>query len=76
MKMRLISEAYKEIKEADHASALTLYSITRLVKEGTIPSVKIGRKTLIDAESIHAYLKGDNAPQSKIIPYGIRKVGG
>lgn len=78
MKLRLISEAYNDIKEQDKNTALTLYGLKRLVKEGVIPSVKIGTKTLIDISKLPLYLEGKNpASETEILDYGsIRKVGG
>ncbi len=55
-KMRLISEAYKQLKIEDPNSAITLNGLRCLIKRGEIPSVKIGRKTLINYDVLLEYL--------------------
>ena len=55
-RMRTIKEAYKEIKEKDKDTALTVTGLRRLVNEGEIPSVKVGNKTLIAMDNLDAFL--------------------
>lgn len=55
-KMRLISETFEEIKKEDPNTALTLNGLRRLVKSGKVASVKIGRKSLINYDSVVEYL--------------------
>ena len=55
-KMRLIADAYKQIKQDDPNSALTMNGLKCLIKKGEIPSVKIGRKTLINYDTLIEYL--------------------
>lgn len=77
--MRLISEAFNELKEKDKNSALTLYGLTTLVKSGSVGGVvKIGRKTLVNMEVLEQYLQGEiPAQQPQIISYnGIRRISG
>lgn len=56
LQMRLLSEAYAEIKKDDPNTALTMNALRCLVKSGTIPSVQIGRKRLINYENLLKYL--------------------
>ena len=56
LQMRLLSEAYAEIKKDDPNTALTMNAVRCLVKSGTIPSVQIGRKRLINYEKLLEYL--------------------
>lgn len=56
-RMRLISTAYEDIKRSDPNTALTLNGLRCLVKTGKILSVKIGRKTLINLDSLYEYLQ-------------------
>ena len=58
MKMRTIKEAHKELIDADPNCALTVSSLRRLISSGTIPSVKIGNRNLIDLDQIENYLMG------------------
>lgn len=55
-KLRLLSEAYNEIKKEDPDTALTMNTLRCLVKSKEIPTVKIGRKRLIDYEKLIEYL--------------------
>ncbi len=59
-KMRLISEAYKAIKEDDPNTALTMNALRCLVRNGEIPSVQIGRKRLINYDNLLQYLSNYN----------------
>ena len=54
-RMRLISTAYEEIKRVDPNTALTLNGLRCLVKSGKVLSVKIGRKTLVNLDSLYEY---------------------
>lgn len=66
-RMRTIKEAYKEIKEKDKDTALTVTGLRRLVNEGTIPCVLIGNKTLIAMENLEEFLHNgmkSNTPNS------------
>ena len=63
-KMRTILEAYEAIKASDNDTALTLSGIRRLVNTGKVPSVKIGRRILINYDALTDYLNNpaDTAP--------------
>ena len=56
LKMRTIKEAYRTILRDDPHTALTLCAIRRLVNEGTIPSIRVGRKILLNLDALIAYL--------------------
>ncbi len=56
LQMRLLSEAYAEIKKDDPNTALTMNALRCLVKKGDIPCVQIGRKKLINYEKLLEYL--------------------
>lgn len=55
-RMRLINEAYEEIKAKDPNTAITKYFIRDLVVSGKIPTSKAGRKYLINMDMLEAYL--------------------
>lgn len=59
MKFRLIKEVYEELRKEDPDTEITLYGLTRLVKSGRIPSISIGKKTLIRYEDVKKYLDVD-----------------
>lgn len=58
MKMRPIRAAWRELRAEDPQSALGLSALYRLVSEGTIPSVKVGNRYLIDLDSLGEYMTG------------------
>ncbi len=63
-KMRLISEAYNYIKEQDPDTCITKSGFARLVKEGRIPSIRIGNKIIVNLDNVERFFKdGDRALQ-------------
>ena len=54
--MRSIREAHKEIKATDPQSGIGLAALYRLVDEGIIPCVPVGKKYLIDMDRLEEYL--------------------
>ena len=56
-RMRLISEAYAEIKEADPNTAITMTAFRRLVLDGRIPSIMIGNKRVVSMESAESFFQ-------------------
>ena len=56
-RMRSIPEAYLEIKRLDENTSLTLNSIRLLCKQDKIRHVFIGRKYLVDLDSLIEYLE-------------------
>lgn len=57
-RMRLISEAFRQLKEDDPSTAITFCSLRRIVVTGAIPSLMVGRKRLIDYDKLLDYLNG------------------
>lgn len=55
-RMRLISDAYREIKQEDPETALTLNALKCMVRQGKIPCKKSGRKTFINYDALLEYL--------------------
>lgn len=60
--MRLIKEAFQQIKTDDPQTALTLNALKTLVRTGEVPSIKSGRKTLVNYTALIEYL---SAPHQK-----------
>ena len=56
-RLRLISEAYAEIKEADPNTAITMTAFRRLVLDGRIPSIMIGNKRVVSMESVESFFQ-------------------
>ena len=59
--MRGIKQAVSEIKAADPHTALTERAVRRMVAEGAIPAVKVGRKQLINMDTLYNYLANGSA---------------
>lgn len=57
VKLRTIDEAYTEILKMDPDTKITKYFIRTLVKNGTIPFIRVGkRKRLINLDLLIEYL--------------------
>lgn len=54
-KMRSICDAYQEIVLKDPNTAITLTSFRRLIKEGKIPCIYIGRKKVVSMEDVYDF---------------------
>ena len=61
-RMRLISEAYEEIKEADPNTAITMTAFRRLVLDERIPSIMIGNKHLVSMEDVEYFFQHGDEP--------------
>lgn len=55
---RTIREAAAWFKVQDPDTALTETAIRRLVRTGEVPSVRVGRKYLVNLEALESYLAG------------------
>ena len=55
-RMRLIKDAFLQIKQDDPDTALTLHALRGIVKSGEIPVIKSGRKTLVNYDELLRYL--------------------
>jgi excisionase family DNA binding protein len=58
-RMRTISEAAKHVRASDPETAFTETALRRLIVTGTVPSVRVGVKYLIDLDALEAFLAGD-----------------
>ena len=56
---RTIREAAAYFREADPHTGLTETAIRRLLRQGLVPSVRVGRKYLVTIEALEAYLASD-----------------
>lgn len=48
--MRTIPKAYDEIKHLDNDTCFTMRALRRMCKNGDIPTVKVGNKTLVNMD--------------------------
>jgi len=56
-KYRTINQAYECLKELDADTAITMHALRKLVVSGRIPSMRVGKKYLIDLDILSGYLK-------------------
>ena len=56
MRLRTQREALAELHRNDPGSCLTAYAIRTMVLAGRIPTVAVGRKRLIDMDTLPEYL--------------------
>lgn len=62
--MRTIQEAYNHLKKQDENTALTEYALRQAVISGALPSLKCGKKYLINLDTLNSYLLGELKPAS------------
>lgn len=73
-RMRLISEAYDEIKEADPNTAITMTAFRRLVLDERIPSIMIGNKRLVSMEDVEYFFQHGDELEPEPETIKIRRV--
>ena len=64
-RMRTVSEAAQEIKELDAQTAITPYHIRRLCLDGIIPTVRAGKKILLNLDLLLEYMANPAADKFK-----------
>jgi excisionase family DNA binding protein len=62
---RTISEAAAWFREQDPNTCLTVTAIRRLLRTGTVPSVRIGKKYLVTLEALESYLSGSDGNEGE-----------
>ena len=55
-KYRTINQAYECLKELDADTAITLHALRKLVVSGQIPSMRIGKKYVVDLDVLAAFM--------------------
>lgn len=60
---RTIREAAAYFQEQDPQTCLTETAIRTLLRAGTVPSARVGRKYLVTIEALEAYLRGSVGPE-------------
>ena len=58
-RMRTMTEVMKHVRENDPDGALTPWAVRNMIKNGRIPSVKQGRKYLVNIDLLDEYLRLD-----------------
>jgi hypothetical protein len=76
--MRYIDAAVAMLKASDPETPVTVYMIRQLVAAGTIPSIPIGRRRLLNYDVLEDYLAHPGRHEQHEAPEqrgGIRQVG-
>ena len=77
-RMRTVKEAAQELKALDSHTAVTEYHIRRLALQGVLPTVKAGKKKLINLDLLIEYLSNPTAEKFRVVPtvdrYGVRPI--
>ena len=77
-RMRTVTEAAQELKALDPHTAMTPYHIRRLCLDGVLPTVKAGKKILLNLDTLIEYMQTPNADKFKRSPAavqnGIRRI--
>lgn len=55
-RMRLVKDAFEQLKKEDPETDITIYALRTIVKSGVVPTVRLGRKLLINYDSLLDYL--------------------
>lgn len=66
-RMRLIKEAFNEIKSNDPNTALTMHGLRHLVITGKIPHCRIGNKILINLDVLESYLINPTIENTEVV---------
>ena len=56
LRIRMMKEAYEEIKKSDPGTAVTMNYIRKLVISGVVPSMRAGSRYLINMDDLESYL--------------------
>ena len=76
-RMRTISTAFAELRAIDNDTSITESGLRRLVREGKVPSVRVGRKILLNVDILIQFLSNDEVQQKDPEQEytGIRRIG-
>ena len=67
-RLRTVSEAAAEIRARDQHTAMTPYHIRRLCLDGVLPTVKAGKKILLDLNMLIEYMQNPTADKFQPSP--------
>lgn len=68
-RMRTAAGAFAIIKEQDPSSEVTLHFIRSLIATEAVPVTYVGRKKLVDADQVIAYIAAGNQRPSTTVPF-------
>lgn len=61
-RMRTASKALELIKEQDPGTEVTLHYLRHLINTGKVPVTPVGRKKLVDVDTVMEYIAAGQAP--------------
>nr|WP_316614731.1 hypothetical protein [uncultured Ruminococcus sp.] len=64
-RMRTVSEAIQELKALDPHTAMTPYHIRRICLDGVLPTIKAGKKLLLNFDDLVEYMENPNSDKFK-----------
>lgn len=76
-RMRTVQEAARELKALDDHTAMTPYHIRRLCLDGILPTVKAGKKILLNLDTLLEYMTDPTAEKFQLhatAVNGIRRI--
>lgn len=75
-RMRMMKEAFEEIKQTDPNTALTPNALRKMVVSGDIPSIRIGSRYLINLDHLEKFLSTPTykGKSDETLTNGIRKI--
>lgn len=56
--VRTIKGCLEEIKARDPKTDITIYAIRRMVRQNEVPSIRTGKKYLVNVEKLIDYISG------------------
>lgn len=78
-RMRTVNEAAQELRQLDPHTAMSPYHIRRLCLDGVLPTVKAGKKILLNLDTLIEYMYDPTAdkfqPRQTATVNGIRRIG-
>jgi len=75
-KMRTVNEAAQELKQLDPNTAMSPYHIRRLCLDGVLPTVRAGKKLLLDLNLLIEYMTDPTADKFKPRKTATDTIGG
>lgn len=75
-KMRTVNEAAQELKQLDPNTAMSPYHIRRLCLDGVLPTVRAGKKLLLDLNLLIEYMTDPTAEKFKPRKTATDTIGG
>lgn len=73
-RMRTLDAAFEYVKQCDPETSLTKYALRQAVVSGALPTVKAGKKYLINLQVLEDWMQGGSPAQEEECSGGIRRI--